>query len=225
MRTNTGEESYLLLSGIQHMAFCERQWALIHIEQQWNENDRTVEGKHMHERVDDPFDSESRGDLHISRSLPLISHNLRLRGVADVVEYWRVESGGIKLNGKSGLWMPRPVEYKRGHQKTDDRDEVQLCAQAICLEEMHGLTLFDGDLFYGETRRRQHVKFDEALRDRVKLLSKKMALLFEQGTTPPAIQGTNCKLCSLIDICMPKLTMKNKSVSEYIDHFIKGSDT
>lgn len=225
MTVKSEVDNYLLLSGIQHMAFCERQWALIHIEQQWGENVRTVEGKHLHERVDDPFDSESRGDLYISRAVPLISHTLKLQGVADVIEYWCVESGGVNLPGKLGLWLPRPVEYKRGQPKHDDRDEVQLCAQAICVEEMLGVSLLEGDLFYGETRRRQRVMLDGGLRQRVVFLSERMNYLFADGVTPPAIQGTHCKLCSLIDICMPKLTMKNRSVADYLINNLMESDS
>ncbi len=215
------DDGYLLLSGIQHMAFCQRQWALIHIEQQWAENVRTVEGKHLHERVDDPFESESRGDLYISRSMPLISHTLKLQGVADVVEYWRVESGGITLPGKSGQWLPHPVEYKRGKPKPDDRDQVQLCAQAICLEEMLGVAIEEGDLFYGETRRRQRVKLDTELRQRTLYLAQRMNSLFEAGVTPPAVQGIHCQLCSLIDLCMPRLTMKKRSVEDYLKASLK----
>lgn len=215
------DDNYLLLSGIQHMAFCERQWALIHIEQQWAENVRTVEGKHLHERVDDPFESESRGDLYITRSMPLVSHTLKLQGVADVVEYWRVESGGVTLPGKSGLWLPRPVEYKRGQPKPDDRDEVQLCAQVICLEEMLGASISEGDLFYGETRRRQRVILDVALRQRVYDLADRMNRFFEAGNAPPAVPGTRCQLCSLADFCMPKLTMKKRSVEDYLKASLK----
>lgn len=223
MTHDSEKDAYLLLSGIQHMAFCERQWALIHIEQQWAENLRTVEGKHLHERVDDPFESESRGDLYISRAVPLISNTLKLQGIADVVEYWRVESGGVKIPGKSGIWLPRPVEYKRGQPKPDDRDEVQLCAQAICLEEMLGVNLMEGDLFYGETRRRQHVMLDELLRKRVVYLSDRMNRLFSDGITPPAIPGTHCQLCSLINICLPKITIKKRSVSVYLDSSLRES--
>ena len=215
------DDGYLLLSGIQHMAFCERQWALIHIEQQWAENARTVEGKHLHERVDDPFESESRGDLYISRSMPLISHTLKLQGVADVVEYWRVETGGVILPGRSGLWIPHPVEYKRGQPKPDDRDQVQLCAQAICLEEMLSISIEEGDLFYGETRRRQRIILDTALRQRVAYLAQRMNSLFEACLTPPAVQGTHCQLCSLADLCIPKLTMKKRSVEDYLKSSLK----
>jgi CRISPR-associated exonuclease Cas4 len=224
MNNLDSEGNYLLLSGIQHMAFCERQWALIHVEQQWAENVRTVEGKHLHERVDNPFENESRGDLYISRAVPLISNTLKLQGVADVVEYWRVEQNGVQLPSKTGLWLPRPVEYKRGKPKPDDRDQVQLCAQAMCLEEMLGVTLVEGDLFYGETRRRQQVVLDEALRNRVVYLANRMNLFIEKGLTPAAVKGTRCQLCSLMDVCMPKLTMKKHSVKEYLSKSLREVD-
>lgn len=218
------EEANLPLSGLQHMAFCERQWALIHIEQQWAENFRTVEGKHLHERVDDPFESESRGDLYVSRSVPLLSGALCIQGVADVVEYWRVESEGVAIAGRAGLWRPRPVEYKRGQPKADDRDAVQLCAQALCLEEMLGVTVPEGDLFYGLTRRRQRVVFDDALRHRVKALAQRMHRLFQKGATPPAVIGKHCSQCSLNSLCMPKLTLKRRSVAAYLQTVLEDSE-
>jgi CRISPR-associated exonuclease Cas4 len=215
------DESYILLSGIQHMAFCERQWALIHVEQQWAENERTVEGKHLHERVDDPFDSESRGDLYISRAVPIISHTLKLQGVSDVVEYWKIQSGGIVFPEREGQWLPKPVEYKRGKPKEDDRDQVQLCAQAMCLEEMLNVNLTEGDMFYGETRRRQHVIFDKILRERVIFLAGRMNQLFERGITPPAIKAPHCKVCSIEDLCLPSLTVKKRPVEEYLNLNLK----
>src|SRR6056297_921574 len=123
------EDDFLLLSGIQHFFFCKRQWALIHIEQQWAENIRTTDGKHVHEKVDDPYIVETRGTLIITRSMPVSSRNLGLFGIADVVEFRKNKRAGIPLKGKSGLWVPVPVEYKRGKKKNDERDEVQLCAQ------------------------------------------------------------------------------------------------
>ena len=168
------EDDLLMLSGIQHFAFCERQWALIHIEQQWAENMRTVEGTHIHERVDDPFASEVRGNVITLRSVSLVSYRLGLYGVADVVEFKRAENcAGIGMEGYSGVWKPVPVEYKRGKPKPDERDAVQLCAQAICLEEMYQndkntpLIIDKGYLFYGETRHRQEVIFCHELRNKV----------------------------------------------------------
>lgn len=218
------DEIFFPLSGIQHMAFCERQWALIHIERQWVENKYTVEGKHFHNRTDDPFESESRGDLYISRMEPIISHSLKLQGVADVVEYWRVKEGGIIIEGKPGTWYPRPVEYKLGKPKPNDCDEVQLCAQAMCLEDMLGIIILEGDLFYGKTCRRQKISFSKELRDRVYLLVEKMKYFYTISYTPEAKNDAHCQLCSLKDICLPRLTQRKRSVGAYIDVCLKEGD-
>jgi CRISPR-associated exonuclease Cas4 len=220
------EESLLPLSGIQHFAFCPRQWALIHIEQQWQENVPTVEGKHLHERVHSALPAEVRGDTLVARSLPLVSYRLGLFGVADVVEFTLVtgsaKTGGIQLYGREGLWRPRPVEYKRGRQKTDDRDEVQLCAQAICLEEMLNVKVETGCFFYGKTRRRLDVAFTDELRRRVEDLAQKMHEVFAEGVTPPASVSRNCKDCSLVDICLPNIRRKS-DVDRYIAECIRAS--
>jgi len=219
------EDELLMLSGIQHFAFCERQWALIHIEQQWAENVRTIEGRHLHERTDNPFADETRGSLVIARAVPLVSHSLGLYGIADVVEFHLIGSDdrhtGIVLPGREGRWHPKPIEYKRGKLKDDDRDEVQLCAQAMCLEEMLDVVIDSGDLFYGQTRRRHHVSFDDALRDRVEKLCIDMHQSFERGMTPPPHPTARCKLCSLTEICMPKLKRKYRPVKSYIHQSLK----
>lgn len=219
------DDDLLLLSGIQHFAYCERQWALIHIEQQWQENVKTVEGKHLHERVHNPELVEKRGDLLVTRSLPIVSWRLGLYGMMDLAEFHQVSSdeGGIKLPNREGFWLPKPVEYKRGKPKADDRDEVQLCAQAICLEEMLQVRIEEGDLYYGENRRRVTVVFDPALRGRVEELSRRMHQVFASGITPPAAKGHRCSLCSLKDICMPALTRKSQSVKSYIEKEISDS--
>lgn len=199
------EDELLPLSGIQHFAFCERQWGLIHVENQWVENVRTVEGKHLHQRVDDPFFSETRGDVRTVRSVPLVSRKLGLFGVADVIEIQKTpgEGSGVRYS---------IIEYKRGKPKPDERDEVQLCAQALCLEEMLNITLDCGYMYYGETKHRHRVLFDGSLRDRVKELAIRMHELYARGETPPALKGKHCKYCSLIDICVPKIgTGKNKA--------------
>ncbi|KUO96482.1 CRISPR-associated protein Cas4 [Ferroacidibacillus organovorans] len=149
------EDDYLLLSGVQHMAFCERQWALIHIEQLWAENARTLEGKYLHARADDTFADETRKDLRVVRAMPIVSRSLGIRGVADVVEFHKVEAGhddiSVRLNNRMGWWQPFPIEYKRGQPKPDDRDAVQLCAQAMALEEMLDISIASG--FYTTFRR------------------------------------------------------------------------
>jgi len=221
------DDDLLMLSGIQHIAFCERQWALIHIEQQWAENMRTVEGTHMHERVDDPFASEVRGRVITLRSVSMVSYRLGLYGVADVVEFIRSENGqGIGLEGYPGKWRPVPVEYKRGKPKPDERDEVQLCAQAICLEEMYNakddsnLIIATGYLFYGETRHRHEVIFSHELRNRVETYALQMHKLFETGNTPLAIYKTHCKACSLVEICNPMAFSNPRKVNDYLKNIL-----
>jgi len=217
---NHSDEVLLLLSGIQHFAFCERQWSLIHIEQVWQENLLTVEGRHVHERVDDPFDDESRGDLRIVRSMPVLSRELGLQGVADMVEFHRQPLCGPDtaiLRNTEGFWRPRPVEFKRGKPKPDDRDAVQLCAQALCLEEMMATRISHGDIYYWQTRRRQAVEFSDTLRTRTKSLAVRMHKLFEAGVTVTNVKGKSCQSCSLREACQPKLLKKRHSVSEYIN--------
>lgn len=214
-------DDLLLLSGIQHFAFCERQWALIHIEQAWAENVRTVEGKHLHERTDDPFEDETRGDLRVVRAMPIVSYELGLRGVADVVEFHRekkpIEGINMQLRNRDGWWRLYPVEYKRGRPKPDDRDAVQLCAQAMALEEMLAVSIETGFLFYAKTKHRQEVALDKDLRNLVETLSHKMHQFFLLGKTPKAQRGKHCSLCSLAEICKPELTMRHKSVKRYLE--------
>jgi CRISPR-associated exonuclease Cas4 len=213
------EDELLMLSGIQHFAFCERQWALIHIEQQWAENVLTVEGQHMHERVDNPFLADMGKHLVVLRSVSLVSGKLGLYGMADVVEFLITDSpvNSIQLKGKEGFWQPVPIEYKRGKPKPDERDEVQLCAQAICLEEMHQISIGSGYLFYGETRHRHEVVFDDKLRNIVISYSEKMHCLFQSGTTPAPIYKTHCKSCSLQDVCMPRAFSNSSGASAYLN--------
>lgn len=214
------DDELLMLSGIQHMAFCERQWALIHIEQVWAENVRTVEGRHLHERTDDPFENETRNDLRIVRAMPIVSYKLGLRGIADVVEFQKcnkfIKGITIQLINRYGWWQPYPVEYKRGRPKTDDRDAVQLCAQAIALEEMMDVSINKGYLYYGQIKRRETIYFGETLRKRVEELSMKMHELFILGVTPKPSKGKHCSLCSLVEICQPNLIMRQKTVKNYL---------
>lgn len=160
------EDDYLQLSGLQHFAFCRRQWALIHVEQQWRENLRTVEGNILHERAHDETIRERGRDKITMRGLRVSSSRLGISGTCDAVEFTRNKSG-VRLNGEEGLWQPYPVEYKRGRSKISDADRLQLCAQAMCLEEMLDCQIRDGALYYGETRRRERVALEDALRAQV----------------------------------------------------------
>jgi len=209
------DDEFLLLSGIQHIAFCPRQWALIHIEQQWAENVKTIEGQHLHERVDDPFLKDSSPNLVVWRAVNLISNTLGLTGRADVVEFKKSDTG-IELPGKTGRWTPYPVEYKRGKPKPDERDEVQLCAQAMCMEEMFETSILEGALFYGEVRRRTVVQFTDEIRQKVHGYAAEMHRLFDLALTPLPVYKSHCKSCSLFDLCLPQNIQKNGDVNEYL---------
>lgn len=208
------EEDYRQISEIQHFAFCRRQWALIHIEQQWKDNLWTTEGEIMHKRVHDSSLSESRGDKLIIRGMRVKSENLCCAGVCDVVEFIRNDNG-VELNGRKGKWIPRPVEYKRGKPKKGHEDELQLCAQAICLEEMLICSILEGDLFYGEPHRRTTVHFTESLREEVKKLFNEMNELYKRGNTPKVKLQKRCRSCSLYDICVPQIRTRS-SAGDYI---------
>ena len=203
------EEDMLPISGIQHFAFCERQWALIHVENQWVDNLFTAEGKLLHERVDDPYFTESRGNVKIVRSVPLSSTTLGLYGIADVIEIHKTTGANRSLSYSI-------VEYKRGKPKPDDRDAVQLCAQAMCLEEMLKIEVSYGALYYGKTKHRHGVELNQTLRDRVKTMSEKMHILHRQGITPSAVKGKHCKNCSMEGICLPKLSGSKKKAEMYM---------
>jgi len=200
-------DDLIQLSALQHMDFCPRQCALIHVEQTWSENRLTAEGRIMHEHVHEEG-RESRGDVRIERGVALRSLRLGLIGKADVVEYHR-QAGGS--------WRPFPVEYKRGKPKPDHSDKIQLCAQAICLEEMLGETIPTGALFYGRTRRRLDVVFDEELRRETEEAARLVHELIASGKTPKPLYAKKCDLCSLLDLCNPKAFQKKRSVRQYLD--------
>lgn len=208
------EEDYLQLSGLQHFAFCRRQWALIHIEDQWAENYRTVDGHLMHERVHDQELRESRGDRLTVRGLAVHSARLGVSGQCDAVEFFKAPAG-VPLRGRDGLWLPYPVEYKRGKPKEHNADELQLCAQAMCLEEMLCCPVPEGALYYGEPRRRTVVSFTEELRGRVQDSLAEMHELYQRRYTPKVKPSKACNACSLKDLCLPKL-MSRRSVSDYL---------
>lgn len=213
--TEYTQDDLLPLSGIQHFLFCRRQWALIHVEQQWKENALTAEGRIMHQRADDPFFTETRKGVVIARSVPVASYRLGLSGVCDVVEF-TASPDGVKLPNRDGLYLPSPIEYKRGREKRDHSDETQLCAQALCLEEMLSTTLPRGFLFYGETRRRVEIPFTVELRALVKEMSDEMHNYFSRGYTPRVKPSKACRSCSLADICLPVLQEKVIAASKYI---------
>ena len=212
------EDEFLQLSGIQHFAFCRRQWALIHIEMQWKENLRTVEGRILHENAHNPEMNEKRGNVIVVRAMPVHSRKMGVSGECDVVEFHKSDKGA-HINGREGVYMPVPVEYKRGEPKSDNIDILQLAAQALCLEEMFCTDINYGYIYYGETRHRLKVDFDYEIRNEVVKLFEEMHLYYRRGYTPKVKISKKCNACSLKDLCVPVLN-KNKSVAEYIDKFI-----
>lgn len=217
------EDNYLQLAGIQHFFFCRRQWALIHLEQQWAENERTIDGHLMHRNAHNADQRTKRGDVLTIRALKIHSSELGLSGECDVVEFYRDDEHGVQLSGEDGRWIAYPVEYKRGKEKTGKEDEIQLCAQAICLEEMLCCDISEGALFYGATRHRHEVLFDEKLRALVKTIADEMHRYYDAGSTPKAKYKKECKSCSLMEPCRPELS-ERQSVRKYMERYLKEDD-
>lgn len=214
------EDDYLMLSGLQHFAYCRRQWALIHIEQQWAENERTVDGQLFHTTAHNADKLEKRGNLIITRGLRIKSVTLGVSGICDVVEFHK-SAEGISLSSHDGLWQPYPIEYKKGEPKENRADELQLCGQAMCLEEMLLCHIPGGSLFYGENRRRTQVEFTEELRTQVKDMLAEMHELWKKGYTPKVKAQKGCNACSLKEICVPRL-FKEQPVETYISDKLTG---
>lgn len=212
------EDEFLQLSGIQHFAFCRRQWALAYIEMQWQENLRTVEGRILHENAHNPEMKEKRGDLIVVRAMPVHSRKMGVSGECDVVELHKSENG-VHINGRDGCYSIVPIEYKRGEPKSDNSDILQLTAQTLCLEEMFCTDIPYGYIYYGKTRHRLKVDFDDAIRNEVEKAFEEMHRYYSRGYTPKVKISKKCNACSLKDLCMPVLN-KNKSVAEYINKFI-----
>ena len=216
------EEDFLLLSGIQHFVFCRRQWALIHIEQQWSENYRTVDGKLFHEKAHSNISSEKRNNIIISRSMPIFSRQLGITGVCDIVEFHK-DDKGIFINEYDGKFIVIPIEYKRGKPKEDESDILQLVAQTICLEEMLCCDIKTGYLFYGEIMHRTRIDITNDLRKKVFDIFKEMHELYNKRYTPKVKVNKSCKSCSLVNLCIPKLC-KTKTVKNYIRDCICEGD-
>lgn len=217
------EEDFLQLSGIQHFAFCRRQWALAYIELQWQENVRTVEGRLLHEKAHDPDRREKRGDLIIVRAMPVHSRELGISGECDVVEFHKSEDG-ITIFGREGKYTAIPVEYKRGKPKESEMDALQVAAQALCLEEMLCCDIPYGFIYYGEIRHRETVEFTDVLRQKVKDMFAEMHRYYDQRYTPKAKRTKSCNACSLKDICLPMLDKKS-SVKKYLDDKMKEAES
>lgn len=208
------EEDFLPLSGLQHFKFCRRRWALIYIENQWAENYRTVDGALMHQNAHDKGFRESRGDKLVTRGMNVFSASLGVSGECDVVEFRRGDTG-VALPGRDGLWQPYPVEYKRGAPNDRSGDALQLCGQAMCLEQMLCCSIPEGALYFGETRRRAAVPFTEELRQTVRDQLEEMHQLYRRGYTPKVKPTKACGACSLKELCLPKL-LRTRPVAQYL---------
>ena len=193
---------------------------MIHIEQQWQDNALTALGSAMHARVHDEELREKRGDTITVRGLAVHSRSLMLTGYCDAVEF-RKDPGGHPLAGEDGLWLPVPIEYKRGRTKASNVDRLQLCAQAICLEEMLACDIETAYLFYGATRSRERVPLTSSLRDEVLKLTREMHEIYQRGYTPKAKITKSCNACSLSGMCLPGLSNK-KTVRSYINSELSG---
>jgi len=218
------EDQLLPLAALQHLSFCERQCALMYVELLWSENRLTAEGALLHERVHAGGD-ETRTDLRLVRALRVRSLRLGLYGVADVVEFHRVDGPGISLAGQPGHWRPAPVEYKRGRPKPDNCDRVQLCAQAMCLEEMLAVPIAAGSIYYGQPRRREEVQFVPSLRSEVERASARLHDLIASGRTPPPIPGKQCESCSLSASCLPTALAGARSGRAFLDALCESSSS
>lgn len=210
------EDDLLPISALQHLLFCERQCALIHIEGLWAENRLTVEGRHLHDKAHEG-PSEVRAGIRIARGLPLRSFRLGLVGKADVVEFHAAPEAPAA--------RPFPVEYKRGKPKPHEADRVQLCAQALCLEEMLGPPVPNGALFYGRTRRRLDVKFDERLRRLTEDTVRRLHALIASRRTPIAVREAKCDNCSLLHVCLPEAMGPRHSAERYVARALKAAVT
>ena len=211
------EDDMLMLSGIQHYRFCPRQWALIHLEQQWDDNRLTIEGQLLHKHVDDPSYRQKCGDHITLRSVSIASKELGLYGISDAIELQPSEdiADTIQHPKYPGQWLPVPVEYKHGKPKKHEVDEVQLAAQAMCLEEMYGIHIAYGSFFYAEIRHRVEVEITPRLRDIVRECATEMHRIFQSRCLPKASYGKHCDRCSLKNICLPEVNA-NKNVAAYL---------
>ena len=209
------EEDFLQISGIQHFKFCRRQWALIHVENQWEENFRTTDGEIFHTAAHDSSRRETRGDKIITRDMRVFSPTLGISGFCDVVELQRSDDGIIFPN-LQGRYNLLPVEYKRGKPRKDTSNDLQLCAQAMCLEEMLCCDIRVGALYFGETKHRQLITLTEELRQEVRDIITEMHKYYDRGYTPKSKPSKSCNACSLKNICLPEL-MRVKPVESYIE--------
>ncbi|KRM12374.1 CRISPR-associated protein Cas4 [Paucilactobacillus suebicus] len=209
------EDDFLMISGIQHFLFCKRQWALIHVEQKWEENFLTYEGQRLHKKADNPYIKEKRGRSFLVRAMPVHSRIYGLTGKCDVVEFIESKTG-INVIGHDGKYTLRPIEYKHGHKKYDLSDSLQLLGEALCIEEMMQCEITQGYIYYNETKHKETIAFDDKLRSILKKTIEEMHMYWYKKYTPKVKTGRWCNSCSLKDVCLPEL-LNRQTVASYLD--------
>jgi CRISPR-associated exonuclease Cas4 len=222
MERKYDEDELLPISALQHLLYCERRAALVHLERAWAENASTVEGSHLHERTD-TTSQETRGLVLVSRGLIVSSTRLGLYGKVDTIEWVPCSAGadsGVEIRGFLGLRSPVVVEYKVGRLRKEEGYEVQLCAQALCIEEMLGIRVDAGAIYYGQNRRRLSVRFDGALRLKTEAAAERLHALISSGVTPPPARNAKCEKCSLADVCNPAWSGA-RSARRYVGRILK----
>ncbi len=225
------EDELLPLAGLQHLAFCPRQWGLMYLEGIWQDNRLTAQGSVLHETVDNPG-LIWKGSILTARAVRIRSFTLGVTGIADIIEFHTclpelpecTPSSQVSLEGFADLFYAFPVEYKRGRPKIDNWDRIQLCAQAICLEEMLGCAIGNGAIFYGQPRRRESVTFHADLREQTRQTARRMHELWGQRITPRAFFEPKCRSCSILDWCLPPRRTKQSKVDDYLDRYLNIDD-
>lgn len=212
------DDELLMLSGIQHFKFCPRQWALIYLEQQWDDNRLTIEGQQLHRNVDQPQSAQLRDGVLTLHSVAVASYALGLSGIADQLELTPTNdpANAIKLHRYPGQWNITPIEFKHGRPKADASDDLQLCAQAICLEEMYRINIPTGEIYYGQKHRRITIEFTPDLRNEATQLALQMHTHAIEGKTPPARYQPKCRSCSIKNLCMAEDLQKATTVKHYL---------
>ncbi|MGI6361764.1 MAG: CRISPR-associated protein Cas4 [Bacillota bacterium] len=209
----------LPISAIKQYAYCRRRFGLMFIDKEWADNYKIVEGEFLHAKVDDPFFSEKRGDIYVSRSVPVYSDKDNLYGIADIIEFIK-DDDGVEIGTKKGLWSINPIEYKNGKPEKSNADALQLLAVAICLEKMFKIHLEQGDIYYGRLRRRKRVVFDAELRERLKEILAGIKHILDTQQIPEKTPDQNCSLCSLVNICLPEIFHKKQITRDRINNLL-----
>ncbi|WP_294468853.1 CRISPR-associated protein Cas4 [uncultured Anaerofustis sp.] len=224
MTTDYNNEHNIPISMIKQYAYCPHRFSLMYLDNVWSENYKIVEGNITHRKVDNPFIKEKRKDTFYSRSVPVYSDELDLYGIVDIIEFTKSEDdSAVKVKGKRGKWKINPIEYKNGKKEKSNADALQLCAQAICLEEMFDTKIEFGEIFYNKIKRRFKVEFDNKLRSEVLNIIGLINENISKNEIIPIREEQNCNLCSIRDNCLP-FAYRNKNSKEKLIELIKRND-